>query len=171
MKMLGLSLFFVGLVSISCSDGSSSSSSASSSGSSGAQCTDYAVPASTDLKVPVVSFSKDVVPIFRTACAFATCHGAQTGQNQGLYLGSEAAKVHAGIVGVKARVLPTANYVTASAPKESFLMRKADGDHCTLAAQCTDKKCGDSMPQGSDKLPVADRDTIRRWIAQGAKND
>lgn len=50
-------------------------------------------------------------------------------------------------------------------------MHKIDGDVCTLDAQCTNHSCGDTMPGSNDLLDLAIRDTIRRWIAQGAKND
>jgi hypothetical protein len=56
-------------------------------------------------------------------------------------------------------------------PRESFLMRKIDGSHCVLDAQCVGSTCGESMPRDEEIMPIETRDTIRRWIAQGAKND
>jgi hypothetical protein len=56
-------------------------------------------------------------------------------------------------------------------PRESFLMRKLDGSHCVLDGQCAGGNCGQSMPRDDESLPIDARDKIRRWIAQGAKND
>ena len=50
-------------------------------------------------------------------------------------------------------------------------MRKVDGSQCALDAQCTGASCQGSMPKNEGLLDLARRDTIRRWIAQGAKND
>jgi hypothetical protein len=50
-------------------------------------------------------------------------------------------------------------------------MRKIDGSHCVLDAQCTGGDCGQSMPRNSETLPLEARDKVRRWIGQGAKND
>lgn len=142
----------------------------------GDQCKTYSVPSGTDLTTPAVSFKNDVVPIFVLSCAFTTCHGAASGQNQGVYLGSKtgdpgAAKIYAATVGVASSELAAMPYVSAGDPSKSYLMHKIDGDVCTLNAQCTGQTCGDTMPQGNALLDVATRDTIRRWIAQGAKND
>lgn len=138
-----------------------------------AKCESYVVPASTDLKAPSVSFKNDVLPIFVQSCAFSSCHGASSGGNNGVKLGSktlsnDASAIRAGIVGVKAPELPTMNLVTASDTSQSYLMHKLDGDQCTFNAQCTKGTCQSSMPQSGERLPVETRDTVRRWIAQGA---
>jgi hypothetical protein len=67
--------------------------------------------------------------------------------------------------------LPSMLEVKPGDPKNSFLMRKLDGDHCVLDAQCQGSTCGDSMPNKEEQLSVDERDRVRRWIAQGAKND
>lgn len=139
-------------------------------GGSGDGCKDYEPPASFDAQNPKVSFSKDVVPIFKQSCAFTSCHGLE-GSSNGVYLGQDQAKVHQGLVDVRASELPTMPFVKAGDPRGSYLMRKVDGSQCTLDAQCVDKSCGQTMPRGEGLLPVETRDTIRRWIAQGAKND
>jgi hypothetical protein len=79
--------------------------------------------------------------------------------------------VHASIVGRRSSKLQTMDLVKPGDPRESFLMRKLDGSHCVLDKQCTGGTCGDSMPRREETLPIEERDTIRRWIAQGAKND
>jgi hypothetical protein len=64
-------------------------------------------------------------------------------------------------------------------PANSFLMRKVDGCFEGLEASCTVQStesesghpCGDRMPHSSKTLCEDERDMIRRWIAQGAKNN
>lgn len=133
-------------------------------------CSDYEPPAGFDPMTPAVSLSRDVMPLFKGSCAFTSCHGLSS-SNQGVFLGSDAAKVHQGLVGVASQHLPSMPYVTAGDPRRSFLMRKLDGSQCALDAECVEGTCGDSMPRREELLPLAERDTIRRWIAQGAKND
>ena len=140
-----------------------------------------------DLTTPTVSFAADIVPIFQPSCAIAgsTCHGTPdvaTTQARP-YLGSfdggtDASFVVQGLVGVMSNENPTMSTVKAGDPANSFLMHKLDGDQCTLnelkacvatKTQYTD--CGQQMPYSSPPLDEATRDTIRRWIAQGAKNN
>ena len=146
------------------------SSSSGSSGNSGSPC-DYAPPAGFDALTPKVTFAADVLPVFGRSCAFSTCHGSTTGPANGVFLGKDGPKAHAAIVGVKGDELPTMPFVTPGNPQESYLMRKMDGSQCALDAQCTGASCQSSMPKGDVPLDVATRDVVRRWIAQGAKND
>jgi hypothetical protein len=144
----------------------------------GPSCTAYSVPARTDLTKPTVSFKSDVVPVFVQSCAFSPpCHGATSGDNQGVYLGvktgdPKAALIYAGLVGKPSNELAAMPYVTPGDPSKSYVMHKMDGDQCTLDAQCTGGSCGQSMPQSSSAiLPATSRDVVRRWIAQGAPNN
>lgn len=139
-------------------------------GGGGTTCNDYQPPATFDAQNPKVSFSRDVTPIFKQSCAFTSCHGLE-GSDNGVYLGQDQAKVYQGLVDIRASELPTMAFVKPSDPRSSYLMRKVDGSQCALDAQCVDKSCGQSMPRGEGLLPLDTRDTIRRWIAQGAKND
>ncbi|MBX3230365.1 MAG: hypothetical protein KIT84_03475 [Labilithrix sp.] len=135
------------------------------------QCRDYTPPASFDPNVPV-SLKNDVKPIFANSCAFSTCHGSTAGDPNGVFLGGEnASTIRAGLVDVASGQLPSMPFVKPGDPRSSYLMRKMDGSHCVLDAQCKDGTCGDSMPRGEEPLDVAARDTVRRWIAQGAKDD
>jgi hypothetical protein len=135
-------------------------------------CGDYTAPASFDALAPAVSFSRDVLPIFAQSCAFSTCHGATVGPANGVFLGrGDAARVHAAIVGVKGDELPSMPFVTPGDPRQSYLMRKMDGSQCALDSQCTGGSCQGSMPKSDVPLELATRDVVRRWIAQGAKND
>lgn len=135
----------------------------------GPSCVDST--ATTEPTKAAVSFSKDVIPVFQRSCAFSTCHGATTGPANGVFLGNDPARVHAGIVGVKSGELASMNFITAGDPKQSYLMRKMDGSQCTLDAQCKGGTCNGSMPKNDITLPAETRDIIRRWIVAGAKND
>ena len=48
---------------------------------------------------------------------------------------------------------------------------RMDSSQCALDAQCSGASCQSSMPKDDGPLEVATRDIVRRWIAQGAKND
>jgi hypothetical protein len=76
---------------------------------------------------------------------------------------------------------PDMEIVKAGDPAKSFMMYKLDGDPnatdmssevtCTTLTCASGSTCGLAMPSGGPQLSSEDRDTIRRWIAQGAKND
>jgi hypothetical protein len=158
--VLLVSLFDAGMVAGGCSS------------DNGARCEDYVPPASFDQATPTMSFARDVMPIFSTSCAFTSCHGTAFGDANGVFLGgTNPAKVFAAIVDVPSRELPTMSYVKPGAPHDSFLMRKLDGSQCLLNATCANADCGQSMPRDEDRLDLDQRDRIRRWIAQGAKNN
>ena len=141
-------------------------------GGNGGSCQDYTPPTTFDAQTPAVSFARDVMPIFGKSCGFSTCHGSTSGDANGVFLGGQdAARVHGGLVGVASTRLPAMSLVKAGDPRESFLLRKMDASHCTLDAQCERGSCGDSMPRNEPVLSVETRDVVRRWIAQGAKND
>jgi hypothetical protein len=147
-----------------------------------ASCQAYVPDAS--LTTPTVTFGHDVLPIFESSCAIAggTCHGDTTVASLGRpYLGehdggTDAAFLLKGLVGVPAAEDPQMNIVNAGNPGQSYLMHKMDGDQCTLMQGCQTShtqytNCGDLMPQGGiTTLPADTRDTVRRWIAQGAKS-
>jgi hypothetical protein len=136
-------------------------------------CTDHQPPAGFDAQTPTVAFARDVVPIFNRSCAFSDCHNALS--RNGLALGDQnridPRTAHGKLVGQPSRTLPAMPYVTAGNPRESFLMHKMDGSHCTLDARCDKGTCGQAMPRSSELLEESERDVVRRWIAQGAKND
>ena len=136
-----------------------------------------------DLTTPTVSFAADIVPIFQPSCGIAgsTCHGTTSSEQESLYLGTvdggtDAGFVVKGLVGVASLEDPTMVLVKASDPANSYLMHKLDGDQCTLATSCATSgtqytDCGQQMPYSSPPLDESTRDTIRRWIAQGAQNN
>jgi hypothetical protein len=139
-------------------------------------CTSHAPPAGADFTQPAAHFRADVLPLFVQSCAFTSCHGDRGGGSSGVFLGSkevaaDPGEVRSGLVGVAAPELASMPLVTPSDPARSYVMHKLDGDQCLFDAECADKSCGDSMPQAGETLPAAERDKVRRWIAQGAKDD
>jgi hypothetical protein len=160
------------------SGGGAEAGSSSASGAGGGGCPLYQVPAGTDLTTPAVSLKTDVMQVFNANCGAAACHGSATMGMGGLFLGSEtamgsdAAQVRTGLVGVLTEELTTMPYVTAGDPTKSYLMHKMDGDQCHFDAQCAGGTCLVEMPNGlGTTLPVATRDIVRRWIAQGAADN
>jgi hypothetical protein len=177
---------------------SSPSGAASADGGDGGGCTLYESDA--DLTAPVVSFETDVLPIFEKTCGIGTtCHGgdpAMAASLRGVFLGcvpdasasckvtgDPGPQVYAGLVGPDASTpleetcLP---FVKVGNSTESYLMHKLDGDLCAVpcctgsnaaAAAVGEMGCGSVMPYLEAVLPSASRDTIRRWIDQGAKEN
>jgi hypothetical protein len=117
-----------------------------------------------------VSFSTDVLTIFATSCAIPSCHGSATASQGGLYLGSNPGEVYANLVGVASTEYPSMDRVKPGDPTNSFLLRRIDGDSCSLAG-CTSSACVELMPQGGPSLAEAALLTVRAWIAQGAVSD
>jgi hypothetical protein len=143
-------------------------------------CMPYVVPASTNLMTPTVSFKTDVViGVFNTKCSSGVCHG-ETGNPtvHNLFLGnmaqagSDADMVYTGLVGVMSTEDSAMDLVKASSDSDSYLMHKLDGDQCMYQSACSGSDCMSSMPSGANELiDVSSRDTVRRWIAQGAMNN
>ncbi|MBX3126128.1 MAG: hypothetical protein KF718_05405 [Polyangiaceae bacterium] len=153
--------------------------------------------AAFDGQTPAVSFEADVMPIFRRACGFSVCHGSATKPAASLFLGPRCPSqkddptcttdgpddagrqaIIDAILGVASSTAPAMDIVSANDPANSFLMLKMDGCHDSAGLTCTpqpgakgDDPCGDAMPQTSSSLCDDERDVVRRWIAQGAKND
>ncbi len=178
-----------------CSSSSSGGSGGScdTGGADGGTCTPGQTPAyvpcltGSALQSPSVSFASDVQPIFNQSCAIsgATCHGSTTTDPKAtgqIYLGSPdggvmASDVLTKIVGQPSPENGSMDIVKAGDPANSYLMHKLDGDQCQYASTCNATKnpifsnCGIQMPFNSGVLDQDSRDKIRRWIAQGAKND
>lgn len=165
--------------------GCASSSNAPDAGTTGG-CPPYVSDAA--LATPTVSLAGDVIPIFERSCdtGGGTCHGDPSvvtsfrqflGYADGGGGQMTTQLVLGGLVGVKSTEDLSMNLVTAGDPAQSFLMHKMDGDQCTLVSQCMmgnsfRPNCGVFMPyQAPTLLDVPTRDTVRRWIAQGAKDN
>jgi hypothetical protein len=135
-------------------------------------------PSSSSTKA-TVSFKDDVIPVLRQNCSSTGCHGAKE-FNKGIYIpcckDTDNATIYEELK--KDSRLGAGKFVVPGDAKASFLMLKMDNTQGTLDAKCTDpdsvlppKNCGESMPQGDGLLPQADRDLVRKWIDQGAKNN
>jgi hypothetical protein len=147
--------------------------------SDGPVCFDYA---KWDGSTPVVSFKDEVLPLMRRSCGLSSsCHGT-TGNPPGyVYLGSPAsgpAPTDLEIQAMFDEMLAPAKEavgmarVKPGAPDQSFLMYKMDGDLSCKGITCDSTLgCGTSMPQSSPILSLDERNLVRRWISQGAKND
>ena len=139
-------------------------------------CVAYAVPSTTDLMAPSVSFSHDVMPVLTGNCSSSSCHGIADNAKGGLFLGEQLQKgadatvVYPGLVGPMAGQLMTMPFVTPGDATKSYLMHKLDSDQCVYEHDCTNGDCMQSMPYAG-MLPVETRDIVRRWITQGAAND
>jgi hypothetical protein len=112
------------------------------------------------------------------------------------YPATYATRVYNGLVNVATTEAPSMVFVKPNDPENSFTMRKMDNDICGLTAQCPANNtlfvsnygngqtqtpptpCGVSMPKDQDLLEqtsadggLGPREIVRRWIAQGAKNN
>lgn len=117
------------------------------------------------------SFRKDVVPILTGSCALSSCHGDRNGNpGVGIYLPLGDPD---GIYDDLMRESPTAKGAKFVVPRDaakSFLYGKITGDLSNFVTACPSKGCGEPMPPGT-RISSADRDTVQKWIAEGAPNN
>jgi hypothetical protein len=129
------------------------------------------------------------MPVFLSSCAIGgeSCHGdpgvvLSSRPFLGYFGGNDAGRsvfqtVQTGLVGVKSTEDLSMNLVTSGDPARSFLMHKMDGDQCRLISECAlpgsvRPNCGVFMPyQAPTILDAPLRDTVRRWIRQGAQDN
>jgi hypothetical protein len=105
--------------------------------------------------VPLVSFARDVKPIFQ-GCLTVACHEGPTA-NGSVDLAPDRAYAELRSRGARAGACAGQAFVVPGDPDASVLWKRVGGS-----------ECGGSMPLGSPLLPAADLDAIRAWIAQGA---
>jgi hypothetical protein len=179
--------FFFPLLTLAAALGAAGLLSAACGPSTPADCYDYTTFNST---TPTVSFRTDVLPIFRNSCGLSmVCHGNPNPSVPAQhYYGpknsdpapsdTDIAAILAGAVGKAAVAEPDMKIIAAGDPANSFMMYKLDADpmnplsvNCAKLTCLKDMSCGTGMPQAGDILPADKRDTIRRWIAQGAKDN
>ena len=125
-------------------------------------------PPAVDLTQPEVSFSKTVAPIVQNNCSLPACH-ADSAVSLGIFLPKDNAQIYKALHAPATTNLKL-DIVKAGAPADSYIMHKLDGTHCALDKDCVKGSCGQEMPPG-ETLSVDDRNSIRRWIAQGAKDN
>lgn len=115
------------------------------------------------------TFRGDVVPIVRSSCALTACH-ASGKSNLGIHLTHDAAQLYAELQ----KESPThtgVRFVVPGNPDQSLFYLKMEGTQATLGSKCVGTQpCGVEMPPG-ELLPKEQRDLVRRWIENGAKND
>lgn len=138
-------------------------------------CVAYVPPPTTDLTTPVMSFQANVMNLLNSHCGSGMCHGSTDHPTGGVFLGSSGAMgadahdAYTALVGAPSGELGGMSFVTPGDPARSYLMHKLDGDQCQFDAQCSAGDCQHSMPSDLEVLiPPAERDIVRRWIAQGA---
>ena len=101
---------------------------------------------------PAISFSEDVQPVLRERCTSCHSPNAEGTKASGLDLSN-----YAGVMaGTK-----FGRMVIPGDPDTSNLMRLLDWRVSTQIL----------MPHGKKQLSICDRDTIRTWIRQGAKDN
>ncbi len=148
----------------------------------------------------MVSFSKDVIPIFQQSCTISMeCHGQPNNAGElNLYLGSHGDSVsgpntpatimmaYQGLVGVNSVEDPAMALVKIGDTANSYLVHKLNGDQnstTAIASECakmlcassdctTSTPCGALMPDTSAvPIPMDQITTITNWISQGAANN
>jgi hypothetical protein len=141
---------------------------------------------------PPVTFTGDVMPIFRRSCNARSCHSSHSSQagSADLFLGPSLRDFDGGtlpppdtgvLIAVHQELLapsllaPSMPRVTPGDPEQSFLMHKLDGTFGCGRIECPWNPatevpgCGESQPYtAGELLDLDERNVIRRWIAQGA---
>ena len=155
-------------------------------------CFDYT---GWDGSSPTVSLETDLLGdlaadgkggLMRRACGLGSCHGDMARPEENLFLGpplrigtqavtitpSEITAVETNVIRKPSVIAPGLLRVVPGDPANSFLMMKVDGclesvrDQCTKPPPDVQHPCGDRMPERGSMLPAAERDMLRRWIAQ-----
>lgn len=141
------------------------------------RCFDYA---SFNGDSPSVSLRIEVMPILQANCTFGqSCHGPGITLAGKVYLGP-AMGVPASDADIQRMLDENVNadpsfdagmkLITPGDASQSFLMHKTDNSlECPTLACAADKTCGEPMPFNRPAIDAGDRNTIRRWIMQGAQ--
>jgi len=114
-----------------------------------------------DVTVTAVSFSTHVQPVFSNSCALSGCH---TGSNPPHGLNLSAGLAYGNLVNVPAAEAPL-DRIEPGLPDSSYLIHKIQGTQLTVGGS------GARMPFGGPYLSQATIDTLRAWVAKGAKNN
>lgn len=105
------------------------------------------------------SFSKEIMPIFKTRCI--ACH--MTGTEPGK-MSLVPAKAYAMLVGAKSTESQLVR-IQPAAPERSYLLHKLEGTHIKAGGS------GMRMPLGGMPLPADKIAVIRRWVIAGAPDN
>lgn len=112
-----------------------------------------------DVVVERPTLARDVQPMLDRRCAFGGCHSAVSRQG-GLVL--VAGVSHTALVGRAARTSPGDTLVVAGDSAHSWLLRMIGDDDAA-------RRGVSRMPLAASPLTPNQRETIARWIAQGAR--
>jgi hypothetical protein len=115
-------------------------------------------PSTVDRVTPV-GFKRDVLPLLQTSCV--ACHQRSVPSGA---LSLEPVDAYASLVGIGSSQIAMMR-VAPRAPDKSYLMYKLLGTHASVLGS------GNMMPIGQPPLMESELETIRTWIAQGAKNN
>ena len=107
----------------------------------------------------VVSFSKDIQPIFNSNCVI--CH--QGAGQAGLTL--EPNVSYSKLVGIASTESTTELRVKAGAPEQSYILAKLNGTQVQAGGS------GARMPYGASPLPQSQINLVQQWVAEGAPNN
>lgn len=128
-----------------------------------AACTDLTITRAADHISSAIanpSFGRDIAPVLRQTCGSASaCHGGPQGQ-YGLVLEGSDSAIYARIVNVKAAEDTSLMRIKPFVPDSSWLLLRLSDS--TLPPGFP------RMPLTQLPLPLAVRQTIRNWIANGA---
>ena len=121
-----------------------------------------------------VSFKDDVAPLLATNCALAACHSSKE-SNLNFYITYEPAQIYEELM----KTSPTCSsskFVVPGKPEESMVMLKMDNEQEKLPDDCASARRsemppGDPPKSGNAMMDKKDRDVIRNWIKQGAKDN
>ncbi len=134
-------------------------------------------PADTTCPIPVAvshpTFRGDILPLLRLTCganSAISCHGAPSPRGHVSYAASlGASEVHAQLLAAPANAPPGTEWrrIAPGDPARSWLLEKVTQDDPGGAGQAY----GNRMPLGLPNLCAPTVETIRSWIAAGAKDD
>lgn len=112
-----------------------------------------------------VSFAADIQPIFTNNCAFSGCHGTNNPQPIGGPQILAAGQAYANIVNVAAFELGSMDRIEPGQPDNSYLIHKIQGTQVSVGGS------GSRMPLSGTPLSAEVIELIRRWVAEGAKDN
>ncbi len=136
--------------------------------------------AGPDVEVNVPGSLRPAVDkVFAVSCSFASCHGSLAGKGKLSLPCTPRADMMCPkdarvgdwwpeVVGRTSSTHRTMKRVEPYDPQHSFLAHKVSEGLCALDKECVNGDCGDRMPDESDAVDPADRETILGWIRQGA---
>lgn len=126
-------------------------------------------PAHADAAATGQAFRADVIPVMRRWCSNSSCHADKATTLGIAFPIDDASALYAQLM----KESPTAKgarFVVPGNPDASFFYAKIVGDQGDPRFKCDPVGCGETMPPGT-KMDSQDRDTIKRWILAGAKDD